>query len=135
MVTRTLTPSLMLILLLGVLSGLPSLVSAGCCPCSLYPSCQNWCQCRGTPGCSSCRLGGTDIFQQHAVAIAPSSNFDTTHRSLSPLLALPLIDTSSERFTLTVNQPRTIGDFGSRIMAGKEFRIRTWCPGSLGKSA
>lgn len=134
MVTRTLVPGLMLILLLGAQASVPDLASADCCPCYLFPSCQGWCQCRGTPGCSSCRSGRSDIFQQHAVAITPSSDFSPTQGALSALPTLPLVNPSGELLTLTRKWNRTIGDLTSRLMAGAEFSIKSWCPGSLDKS-
>jgi hypothetical protein len=134
MVIRTLVPGVMLMLLLGAQAGLPGLASATCCPCNLFPSCQGWCQCRGTPGCSSCRSGKADIFQQHAVAITPSSDFSPTQEALSVPPSLPLVDQPGELLAQTRKRNRTIGDFTSRLMAGAEFRIKSWCPGSLDKS-
>jgi hypothetical protein len=134
MVTRTLVPTLMLILLLGAQAGIPSLANASdCCPC--YVHCANWCKCRGTNAhCSSCRAGESDLFQQHVVAITPSSDYSATQQSLSILPALLLTDLSGELVALVKKGNRTIGDFTSRLMAGAEFRINSWCPGSLDKS-
>lgn len=134
MVTRTLVPGLMLILLLGAQAGLPGMATAyNCCPC--WNPCMAGCFCRANgTHCPSCRSGNSDLFQQHAVAITPSSAFSTIQGELSALPTLPLLDQSSELLALTRKHNRTIGDFTSRLMAGAEFKIKSWCPGSLDKS-
>ena len=132
MVTRTFVPGLMLILLLGSQASLPGLASADCCPC--YNSCAGWCQCRGTPGCGSCRAGESDLFQRHAIAITPQSDFSATQRALSASPVLPTVDLSGEFVPLAKKENRRIGDATSRLLAGAEFRIKSWCPGSLDKS-
>lgn len=131
MVTRTLVPGLMLILVLGAQTGLPGLASAYCCPCG---GCRAGCTCPGTAPCYSCRAGESDPFQLHALAITPSSDFSTTQGTLSVLPVLPLVDRSDELVALVKKGKRTIGDLTSRLMAGAEFRIKSWCPGSLDKS-
>lgn len=133
MVTRTFVPGLMLILLLGAQAGLPGLASADCCPC--WRPCMAGCVCRanGTQ-CSSCRAGGSDLFEQHAVAITPSSDFSPTHAALSSLPTLPPVDPAGELLARARVGKRTIGDLTSRLMNGAEFRIKSWCPGSLDKS-
>ena len=135
MVMRTLVPGVMLMLLFGAQAGFPRLAaSQTCCPCYLHPTCPGWCSCRGADGCSSCRSESVDIFQQHAVAITPSSDFSTTEGAVSALPSLPLVDQPDELLALTRKRNRTIGDFTSRLIVGAEFRIKSWCPGSLDKS-
>jgi hypothetical protein len=131
MVTRTLVPGLMLMLLLSAQAGLPGLASAYCCPCS--NPCMNGCTCRGTAPCSSCRVEGGSLFQRHAAAIMPSSEFSPAQGTLSALFALPIADLSGELVALARGGTRTIGDLTSRFMAGAEFRLKSWCPGSLDK--
>lgn len=131
MVTRTLVSGLMLILLLGAHTSLPGLASADCCPCNV---CKTGCTCRGTYPCYSCRAGEADLFQRHALTIRPSSDFSATQATLSVLPALPLVDRSRELIARATGETRTIGDLTSRLMAGAEFRIKSWCPGSLDKS-
>jgi hypothetical protein len=133
MVTRTFVPGLMLILLLGAQAGLPGLASALCCPCT--QPCISGCTCRanGTQ-CSSCGPGRSDLFEQHAVTITPSPDFSPTHAALSSLPTLPPVVPSGELLASARGGKRTIGDLTSRLMAGAEFRIKSWCPGSLDKS-
>ena len=131
MVTRTLVPGLMLILVLGAQASLPSMVSAWCCPCG---GCKAGCTCPGTSPCFSCRGGESDPFQLHALAIRPSSDFSAAPGAVSVLPALSLADLSEELVAITKKGNRRIGDFTSRLLAGAEFRIKSWCPGSLDKS-
>lgn len=131
MVTRTLVPGLMLILILGAHTSLPDLASAWCCPCG---GCKAGCTCPGTSPCFSCRGGESDPFQVHALAIRPSSDFSATQGAVSVLTALPLADLSEELVAIAKKGNRRIGDFTSRLLAGAEYRIKSWCPGSLDKS-
>jgi hypothetical protein len=132
MVIRTLVPGAMLLLLFGAQTGFPSLASADCCPC--YNSCAYWCQCRGTPGCGSCRAGESDLFQGHAIAITPQSDFSATQGAPPAFPAHPTIDLSDELVAIAKKGNRRIGDFTSRLLAGAEYRIKSWCPGALDKS-
>jgi hypothetical protein len=134
MVIRTLVSGLMLILLLGAQASLPGQANASnCCPCSAPCGGNCFCRANGTH-CPLCRSRGSDLFEQYAVAITPSSDFSPTQEVLSALPSLPLVDQSGELLALTRKRNRTIGDFTSRLMAGAEFRIKSWCPGSLDKS-
>ena len=134
MTIHKLFPGVMLMLLLGAQAGLPNLASATCCPCYYYPNCPGWCSCRSADGCSSCRSGNAVIFGQHAVAITPSSDFSPTEETISALPSLPLVGRPDELLADTKKRNRTIGDFTSRLLAGAEYRINSWCPRSLDKS-
>ena len=131
MAIRTLVSGLMLMLVLGTHTILPGLASAACCPCNM---CRAGCTCPGTSPCWSCRGGESDHFQLHALAIRPSSDFSSAEGALSVLPTLPLSDPSVTLVALTRGRNRTIGGFSSRLLAVAEFRIKSWCPGSLDKS-
>ena len=124
-----LAPILMLFTLLtGPSLFIPTEANALCCPC-WNP--QGNCQWRGTPGCATCRASGTDLFQLHAAAITPASAFNTGHDSLS--LTLPSTNLPKE-IVAHVRGNRSIGSLASRLLAGPEFRIKSWCLGSMDKS-
>ena len=133
MVTRTLVPGLMLLLLLGIQATfLPGTAPAAtCCPCSR--PCGGTCICRGTVDhCPSCRGVGDIFFQAHLKAIISASDFNSDYEPLA--VTRPMNDLSYGIVALVKTGNRTIGDLTSRLLPSPEFRIKAWCPGALDKA-
>ena len=124
-----LVPVFMLFTLLtGPSLFLPGQVNAyHCCSCS-NPRGSN-CGWRGVGHCPGCRAGDSDLFQTQAPTIIPASSFTASHDPLD--LTPPTTDLSEETLPMIRAGNRGIGDVTLRLLAGPEFRIKSWCPESL----
>ena len=117
---------LMLLLLEGQSMTFPSQARAiNCCPC--FNPCKLGCQCRG-PGthCPSCRVGGSDVLQYHAVAIDHVLDVRTSGNLFS--FALNKISLR-EPFLETLSGSQRAGrNTTLRLLGDSGFRLIPWCP-------
>lgn len=101
-----------------------------CCSCSNPYG--NSCVWRGsTLHCPICREGSPDPFQFHVAPIIPASDFTSNSEPLA--IPLPAPDLSGG-VALVRGENRNIGNLASRLLSREEFRIKSWCPGSLDKN-
>ena len=108
MLIRSLVPGLMLILLLGAQSSIPSLANASdCCPCS--NPCMAFCFCRANgTHCPSCRAGEPNLSQFNVEPITATSGFYSDSEPLA--IALPTSDLSGKPVALARGGYRAMGD-------------------------